>query len=85
MRATFAGAFQILAAAAVNRASALRNSRDEKAFSFRGHEDPEEGSILSAIIHVTQEVSICVDEYLSLLTGMLVDYQPPKTDTRSVQ
>ncbi|KAF7979571.1 hypothetical protein HWV62_41856 [Athelia sp. TMB] len=55
VRSTFAGAFQILASAAVNRASILRNTRDGNSFIFQGYEHPEEGSILSAIIGVTQE------------------------------
>jgi non-canonical poly(A) RNA polymerase PAPD5/7 len=56
VRQTFAGAFNIMTAAAYMKASVLNSRRSGRSVKLRGHAEPTDLSILSSVLGVTQEV-----------------------------
>lgn len=57
MRATLAGAYGILTATAYLHAGIMSSRREGRAVHLRQRDEPEEMSILSSVMGITQEVS----------------------------
>ena len=75
VRQTFAGAFNIMTAAAFNQAGVISARRAGRAVNLRGFISPEDISILSSVLGVTQEVRI-ISRPLTAAPHGFSDHQP---------
>lgn len=89
VRTAFAGAHSILTATAYIRAGMLHSRRSGRSVRLRDHDDPEDLSILSTVMGITQEVRIIVPPPFLLdcliHTTLAVDNQPPSAGSRTLR
>jgi hypothetical protein len=85
VRTAFAGAYGILTSTAYLRAGILSSRQDGRAVHLRSRYEPEDLSILSTVMGITQEVRFILLCMWKRLIKEIADDQPPKARARVIR